>query len=319
MARRDTPSRWARRTERSGAKRRLAIAGIAVFAVVDVVLIGFALGFFGGGDAAPTASSSSAPAVIASETPTPQPSAPLPAPEATPVLRTLSAVDGQVAWRAERGSCDAQAVIEVTDDGGASWRPTQPSAVGGRQVLWLWAQDDDYAQAVVTTGDDCTVDGIRTFTSGDFWQSNDDALGAAAYLDGSFAMVTPSGVAAPCDAPVQVAEDVAITVLCADGTLQRSTDEGANWATSTVAGAVSFSPTTDGFALAVQGAPSCQGIAVLYLSQQGFDEGTAPAETGLCVSGAVDPAATVLDADDDAVWLWSGAEVGIADAEVLRS
>ncbi len=307
MARRSTRTRRNRLPQRPGNKRTLAFIGLGVFAIADVVLIALALGVIGGGadevdtTARPAASLTTEPSLEPTETPDP-------IPPATPVLRALTVVDEQVAWRAERGDCDTQAVIEVTSDGGATWTPTQPVTTEGREVLWLWAQDESYAQAAVSAGDDCEWTGIRTFTSGDFWQPSPDAFDEAAFIAPDGVLITPNDVTAPCDTPVDIAErGDALAVLCAAGTVHESID-GADWTQTSVPGAVAITEAGGGYALAVQRLEGCDGIALVSLGADALVSGGTPSEARSCLTGGVDPAATALASSSDAVWLWSGAE-----------
>lgn len=307
MARRSTHPRRNRLPKRPGSKRTLALIGLGVFAVADIMLIALALGTIGGGagegdtTARPSASFTAEPSPEPTETPDPMP-------PATPVLRALTVVDEQVAWRAERGNCDTQAVIEVTSDGGATWTPTRPVTTEGREVLWLWAQDESYAQAAVSAGDDCERTGIRTFTSGDFWNLSPDALDEATFIAPDGTLITPSGATAPCDTPVDVAErGAALAVLCADGTVHESID-GAGWTQAAAPGAVAISDAGAGYALAVQRLEGCDGIALVSLSAEALTAGGTPSEARSCLTGAVDPDATALASSSDAMSLWSGVE-----------
>ncbi len=311
MARRSTHPRRNRLPKRPGGKRTLALVGLGAFAVADVVLIALALGMIGGGadegdtTARPAASLTAEPSQELTE-------APAPIPPATPVLRALTVVNEQVAWRAERGDCDTQAVIEVTTDGGATWTPTQPATTEGREVLWLWAQDAEYAQAAVSAGDDCEWTGIRTFTSGDFWNLSPDALDEAAFIAPDGSLITPSQATAPCDAPVDVADrGNALAVLCADGTVHESID-GGGWTQASVPGALAITEAGDGYALAVQRLEGCEGIALVSLSADALASGGTPSPVRSCLTGAVDPASTALASSSDATALWSGAEYSVA-------
>lgn len=307
MARRSTHPRRNRLPKRPGGKRTLAFIGLGVFAVADVVLIALALGAFGGGADEGDATARPAASFTAEASPEPT-ETPDPIPPATPVARALTVVDEQVAWRAERGTCDTQAVIEVTSDGGATWTPTQPVTTEGREVLWLWAQDDEYAQAAVSAGDDCEWTGIRTFTSGNFWQPSPDAFDEAAFIAPDGALITPSGVTVPCDTPVDVADrEDALAVLCADGTVHESID-GAGWTQASVPGALAITEAGDGYAVAVQRLEGCDGIALVSLNPEVLSSGGTPSEARSCLTGAVDPASSVLASSSDAISLWSGAE-----------
>ncbi len=289
----------------------LAIVGLGVFALADIALIALALGLISGGaDQAERNSASPAASLSAEASPEPT-ETPAPIPPAAPVLRALAVVDGQVAWRAERGDCETQAVIEVTSDGGATWIPTQPVTTGGREVLWLWAQDADYAQAVVGAGDSCAPTGIRSFTSGDFWNLSADTVGEAAYVASDGTLVTPAGYVSPCTSPTDVTErDDSTAVLCADGTVHETSD-GVSWASAAVPGAVAFVAAGEDYVVAVQQTPSCGGMALVTLPVPSLGDGVAASEPRACLSGSIDPAATVVSAGGDSVWLWSGSEVGM--------
>jgi len=316
MARRSTHPRRNRLPKRAGSKRILTLIGLGAFTVADVVLITLALGVIGGGaDEGDTTARPAAP-ITAEASPEPT-ETPVPSPPATPVLRALAVVDEQVAWRAERGNCDTQAVIEVTSDGGTTWTATQPVTTRGREVLWLWAQDESYAQAAVSAGDDCEWTGIRTFTSGNFWQPSPDALDEAAFIAPDGALVTPSGATAPCDAPVDVAErDDALAVLCADGTVHESID-GAGWTLASVPGALAITEAGAGYALAVQRPEGCDGVGLVSLTADAMTSGGNSSEVRSCLTGAIDPASTALASSSDAISLWSGAEYSVVSVSTV--
>ncbi len=307
MARRSTHPRRNRLPKRPGSQRTFAFIGLGAFAIADVVLIALALGVIGGG--ANEVDTTARPAASFTAEPSPEPTeTPDPIPPATPVLRALTVVDEQVAWRAERGNCDTQAVIEVTSDGGATWTPTQPVTTEGREVLWLWAQDESYAQAAVSAGDDCEWTGIRTFTSGDFWQPSPDTFDEATFIAPDGALITPNDAIAPCDTPVDVAErEDALAVLCADGIVHESID-GAGWTQTSVPGALAITEAGDGYAVAVQRLEGCDGIALVSLHPDALSSGGLPSEARSCLTGAIDPASSVLASSSDAISLWSGAE-----------
>lgn len=316
MARRSTHPRRSRLPKRPGSKRTLALIGLGVFALTDLVLIGLALGMIGGG--ADEGDTEARPAASFTAEASPEPTeTPEPMPPATPVLRSLTVVDEQVAWRAERGGCDTQAVVEVTSDGGATWTATRPVTTEGHEVLWLWAQDESYAQAAVSAGDDCQLTGIRTFTSGNFWQLSPDALDEAAFIAPDGSLVTPSGATAPCDTPVDVAvRGGALAVICADGTLHESLD-GAGWTRASVPGALAITEAGEGYALAVQRLEGCNGIALVSMSAESLASGGPPSEARSCLTGSVDAQATVLASSPDAVWMWSGAEHSAAPLDTV--
>lgn len=310
MARRSTHLRRNRLPKRPGGKRTLALVGLGAFAVADVVLIALALGVIGGG--ANEGDTTARPAASITAKPSPEPSQTKdPIPLASPVLRSLTVVDEQVAWRAERGDCDTQAVIEVTGDGGATWTRTQPVTTEGREVLWLWAQDDAYAQAVVGAGDDCAPTGIRTFTGGDFWNLAADTAGLASYIDSAGVLITPEDFAAPCAMPIDVDEQGdLLAVLCDDGTLHQTSDD-VSWTHATVVGALAIASVEDSYLLAVQDAPSCGGVALVSLPVPSLGDGAAASEPRACLTGAIDPEATAVSAGGGSVWLWSGSESAV--------
>jgi hypothetical protein len=318
MARRSTHPRRNRLPKRPGSKRTVALIGLGVFAVADVLLIALALGVVGGGaDGGDTTARPSA-TFTAEASAEPQ-EEPDPISLASPVLRTLAVVDEQVAWRAERGNCDTQAVIEVTSDSGATWTQTRPVTTEGREVLWLWAQDADYAQSIVGAADGCLPTGIRTFTAGAFWSLSPDAIGLASYIDSAGALVTPLGFAAPCESPVDVDEQEGLlTVLCADGTLHQTSD-GSAWTRAAVAGALAMTGTGDSYLIAMRNAPSCGGVALVTLPVQSLGTGAAASEPLACLTGAIDLGATVVSAGGDSVWLWSGSESAVHNLSELLS
>ena len=117
-------------------RRRLAATlGLVALVIVDIALVFAALRITGRSSAAETPS---ADGTIATASSGPEPvttsAAPEPSASATgtsaaptnvpgvPLTVVLSVVDGSLAWRATVGSCSGGAAVQITTDGGKTWR-----------------------------------------------------------------------------------------------------------------------------------------------------------------------------------------------------
>lgn len=247
----------------------------------------------------PVPSFSFEPESSATPTATPEPAA------AAPVEveeRFLAIGAGEVRWRATAGECGVtEPLIERSADAGETWTDVTPRYRGIGDVRSLDAFADAQAEIVAAMGADCTLEALRTFTDGEFWQPYPEALAASRYLDGA-SVVTPDGaLAAPCVAPRDLHARGAVVVLVCDGAASRLV--GGEWETL---------PAEDVRAVAIAGssvltaseADGCSGVAVTRWS--GDDLATA-AELGCASTDPAQPLALAGTAETALVW--SGDEV----------
>lgn len=254
--------------------------------------------------------------------PTPEPTADEAAPAgAQPAQRLLAAASDSVAWRASTGSCEAPGVVEYTEDGGATWAPREP---GVTPVSRLKVQSGSALVLIGGTAD-CAPTYAATSDAGDTWVTADEYLAGSWYLlpGDRTRLNAPTGeVAAPCAGePVGLAglDSQRGAVLCADGTLQVTSDGGAAWAPAGSApDALALGLRADGYVLATA-SPACTGLAVLLLDPAGAglpdDGGNLPDGAGCAPVTDAQPGQVAVSGTQDAIWLWSGDEVLVsADA-----
>jgi hypothetical protein len=281
------------------------IAGLVVFVLIDVALVAWAFTATHSTphqQAAPIPTFSRVP-----ETPRPTPTATATAPVAsvTAAPRLLAAVNGTIAYRATRGSCTgADAVLERTADGGATWQALDTARDGIHTIARIYNVSDTRVSLVAGAGDDCSTQGFASFTGGRFWEPADD-LGDQSYIDPddpSSLHVASDTEAAPCAAPLQLAEGGDSTaVLCSDGVRVRSAQ--GEWQSAPMPGALAVAATDAGYDLAAAGVQGCAGVAIESFSAQSPQ----PQLVG-CAASATPDGAT-LAVSGTTVWLWSGTSV----------
>lgn len=177
-------------------------------------------------------------------TPSPSPSSPSPTPSATspsvpPALisnrpREVLAVNSdQVAWRAEASGCGQDSKIEVTTDGGKTWRVTDS---GLKSVVRLRAFGDS---SVFAIGADDSCDPVYAVDASpdDQWQQDSSMLSDTWFRmpkDLNTVHDPKDKTSKPCGTTGLVdfagLGDVKGAALCADGSL-RSWDGGKDWTT----------------------------------------------------------------------------------------
>ena len=302
-----TTSRW----------RRIAIIGLIVFVVVDIVLVTWAIAASRvprETSGAPGDTTTPVARVTASPTPirptTTATSTPIPVADAVAPTRLLAVLDGNTAWRAKTGPCPATpAATELSTDGGATWKQSDASGpTGASSIIRLTVQSARQASGVALATQGCTPEFIRTYVAGDNWATYADQLGSAWYADPKTpgTVHTPTGdKPAPCATVVGLAVGSGTgdaAVLCAAHDVHTTTDGGATWgAARTVPGAVAVTAADSGYLVAAVGASGCAGTSIVALDGDG-----APA-TRACV-GTTAPAAgdVAIGAGPGAVWLWAG-------------
>ncbi|WP_348788955.1 hypothetical protein [Leifsonia sp. NPDC080035] len=300
--------------------RRLAIIGLIVFVVVDIVLVIWAVTASRTPretSGAPAAAASAAGRVTASPTTPARPtatasSAPIPVADAVAPHRLLAVLSDTTAWRARTGACPATpAQTEVSTDGGATWKPSDASGpTGASAIVRLTVQSDRQASAVALSAQGCNPEFIRTYVAGDNWAAYPDQLGSAWYADPKDPgkVHTPTGdKAAPCATVIGLAVGAGgdAAVLCAGHDVRTTTDGGATWgAPRTVPGGVAITTSGSGYLVAAVGAAGCAGTSVVALDA-GSGEPTQRACVGSTAPAPVD-VAIAAGFGNDAVWLWAG-------------
>jgi hypothetical protein len=218
-------------------RRRLAATlGLVALVIVDIGLVFAALRITGRSTAADVPASDVTASTSVGPAPTPAPTtstsaAPTNVP-GVPLSVIVSAVDGSLAWRATVGTCaSGGAAVQISTDGGKTWRDrTSPYAV----VTRIQASDASKG-FVVGAAQDCSMGVKQTTDGGVTWPGTGslaDTLGRDA-RDATKVRAPGSRTVGPCgsSAVVDLARNSAsgAQVLCADGTLHSSTDDGQTW------------------------------------------------------------------------------------------
>jgi hypothetical protein len=296
---------------RESRKRWLAVAGIVVFLLVDIVLVVLALQSTSSrdnGTAADVPDAVSTPESTASSTPTPESSEPTSVLPVAPT-RILAALDATTVWRATTGACpDTAATPEISDDGGATWTPTDITSATGLSALQRIVVSDASTATFLGHGEDCAPDAARTFVAGSDFAPSPNELAREWYLAtvGGTTVHTPNGdVTAPCASALALAPigDARVAVLCADGDVHLTVDGGAAWTPlGAPSGTIAIAGAADGLLTASVGSTGCDGVQVAALGVDG--------ETSVlaCVESSMSPAdlagTTAIDWTDDAIWMW---------------
>lgn len=213
--------------------------------------------------------------------------------------RFLTAVSETTAWRATPGSCDGEPpVIERTTDGGETWQPLDVSVDGVRQVLALQASSEKYVAMVALVGSSCEVADLRSFTSGNFWETFAAGSERLPYVDPSDpgqVFVDGVALAVPCDF-LQIARGTSLAGLCDRGVQSKNQAE---WNFIEVPGALALAADEDGLVAATTGSEDCKGIAVVTI-EHGHSEMIG------CLTSESHPETVSVAKTGDTLWLWSG-------------
>ncbi|MFZ4893082.1 hypothetical protein ACL9RL_01380 [Plantibacter sp. Mn2098] len=303
-----------------GSRQRqiLAIVGIGLFVAIDVVLIALALQSV---KPTPTTETPRTPSGFGAEFDTPSPT-PSPTPSSTPpaaaaqpsAARFLVAGDASTLWRATAGSCTGtRALIERSVDAGATWQPLTTGTFDVRAVYALTATNATDVRIVGATDAACTPGAFVSYTSGDFWAVDANALAGASYLQADAAgasvsaLINGATVPPACDAMQQlVTTSTGPTVVCADG-LHTWNSSTSTWSTTPLSGvraAAAGAAGADATRLAIIGSPGCTGVSVQELDATPTAT-TVPATLGCAATAGAD-GAIALAGSGASLWVWSG-------------
>lgn len=291
--------------------RVLVASGVAVLAIVTVILCVLALlQFRGTPSTAPTSTASESspsepnPGPSAAESPSPSPS---PAGDLMPPTRLLAAYDGARVYRAWVGACpDPRTGFERSVDGGATWQGTDLAGrTDSSRALTLTAGAPDFVQLVTLRAQDCAAQYVRSFVGGIDWEVFDSELAVTWYFDPARPTVvhTPQGErAAPCTAVSLAATRERAAVLCTDSTVVTTADAGATWgAPASVPNVAAIAVSPNGYRIAVLNTDGCAGIQLGELvdgSITGF---------GDCLPVTTSQADVALTtAGDGTTFVWAG-------------
>lgn len=256
------------------------------------------------GDAGPIPTFSSSP-----RSPRPTPSAS--ATTTGPPRALLAAVNGTIAWRAEKGSCGgATPLLQQSTDGGTTWAD-KPLPAGVRAVLGLRATTTSVS-VLIARGDGCATTTQTSADSGASWDDTADGVHIAG-LKADDLLTSAGSVAAPCSAPFEVYEGKFTTAVACDGSVQWRQGSGP-WVPVAVSGVRSLTDNGDDYTIARTGVASCDGVHIESLTAVGVSPSTIPQPVG-CAAGAADSSDTpvVVSRAGDSLWLWAGDETRVSE------
>jgi hypothetical protein len=254
--------------------------------------------------------SSSTPTISPTPTTAPEPvegSAPLTLPPVSAAQQRFLLIDtiGTI-WRGVAGSCTTgeAPIVERSADSGATWNDVTPSYLGITQLAGLFASSPGEAELVAAVGG-CSVQGLRTYTEGEFWEAYPEVLPGKAYLppgNGSAVASAAGAPAAPCTEPASLSVDGTTAALICDA--QPYVWAAGSWPQWVpVPAAPARAVLVSGGTLTLARATAdCTGVAVSTTSV------TDPAAFQTTCQPGLDPAApATLSADPSGgVVLWSG-------------
>lgn len=283
------------------------IIGMVLFVLVDVALVLLLVG-------RPHPSTSPigpAPTpIIARPSGTPTPT--LPPIKLAGRTRLLVPIDDNSAWRTSAASCGGTnvAVLEHTDDGGATWiaHPLEDPKLTA--VLAIARYDNAKNVGVLTADRGCQTHYQLSFSAGRFWKDSPPdqpptlvypAKSGTAITSGSGTLTTPCSTVGAY--ALLSATDSA--VICQDAQLHLSFDAGATWQAPAVAPAVAVLSTAKGYLLAAPNANHCAGLEIESVRLP--DSVSSPLSCLPQLTGAAD--GTVLASSPGRIWLWAGDSV----------
>lgn len=282
------------------ARRRLAIVGLVIVAVVVAVLSALALLRDDGSakaDRAPAATTTvtSSPTATASTTPT---AAAVPRADERFIIASTDSL-----WRSTAGACGgAEPLVERSVDGGASWKDVTPHYRGIAQVASLDAVGKDGAEMVAALGTGCTATGLNSFTAGKYWETDDTSLGQSRYLafDDAHTVVSPGGdFAAPCaDAHGLRAFGKIVAVICDGSPYVRGESD---WTKLDATNTVALSIASGDLFVARTGVKGCTGIALAR-----FAGGSGAGTDAGCAADATTTGPIAMATSQTRTYIWSG-------------
>lgn len=281
---------------------------------------------FGGPEMTPSPSEGSTPSPSDSPSPSPSPSdSPLPSdspstdggstaaptgPQQLDSRPALLAVSSErLAWRAQQGRCGTDASVEVSDDGGKSWRSTDPG-IGSIVRLKTYGPTSVFA---VGADDDCRPTYAWISGPGDSWRRDADRTRNLWYRtpDDLDLVHAPGGsTSRPCGKKLAGLAGLGTfraAALCTDGRL-RTDDEGRGWRTvQTELTALAVNADDDQFVVALQ-REGCDGVVIRTFDASGSGlDGSA----GRCRRPAPSDGEISVAHREDTVWLWADEKVSV--------
>jgi len=242
----------------------------------------------------------------AEPTPTSSPS------EAERRTRLLAVSSDTLAWRAVFGRCPSDPEVEVSQDGGRTWRPTTS---GLRSVSRIRAYSESSVFAV-GGATDCETRYVATGGPGERWAPNEQLLGRTWYRvpRRPNRVHAPNGrVSDPCDEALQDFAglgDQRAASLCVDGTVRTTRDGGRTWRDLDGGSTAMALGADDQVYVVAMRRDGCDGVALALL-----DPGAEEIDGGVvrCAPVGGDQIDQVaVGVRDDVMWLWLGDEVRVS-------
>lgn len=229
--------------------------------------------------------------------------------ELDPRPALLAANSDRVAWRAQQGRCGSETSVDVSEDGGRSWRATAPG-IGSIVRLKTFGSSSVFA---VGADDDCRptyawINEPRGSWSRDAGRT--DSLWYRTPGDLDLVHAPGDGTSRPCGKSLVGLAGLGTfqaAALCADGRL-RTVDQGRGWRTTkTGLTALSVNADDDRFVVALQ-RKGCRGVIVRTFDADGSGlDGSA----GRCRKPAPADREITVAHQGDAVWLWRDKKVSV--------
>jgi hypothetical protein len=229
-----------------------------------------------------------------------------------PVKRLLAVTSATLAWRAVAGRCPTDPEVEVSRDGGRTWKPTDSG-------LWSVSRMRGYGKASVFAvgGDEeCKARYTATVVPGESWVVNSRFLGQTWYrlpTDHNRIHAPGGRLSSPCDDGLGDYAGLGLAgaaALCRDGTLRLTQDGGRQWRDlDGVSSGRAVGADEKVYVLAMPKA-DCEGIGVVLLTP-GAREIESESVRCAPLGGGTDTELAVA-VRGQVLWLWAGDEVAVS-------
>jgi hypothetical protein len=247
---------------------------------------------------------------------------PVPSPSSTPPTdqkvavptRLLIATSATSAWRATVGDCKTQGQVELSTNGGKSWK--QALKVTQGPIVQLGVEPNGNLYTVGGAGEDCSMRYRSYSKKGVIAGQTDKPLGIWSrdpkdpdqVLGPAWARATPcKGEHVVGLASLSTSEAL---VVCTGGSLMVTSNSGTSWKIADeLVGTMAVSAGGGRYWVAGAG-EDCVGVSVRsFTSTKGdFSRGQRSCAAGLPVT----PGLIAISASGKAIWLWDGNEVNVS-------
>lgn len=226
--------------------------------------------------------------------------------------RVLAVNSGTLAWRAVVGPCPTDPKVEVSRDGGRTWRRTAP---GLKSVSRLRSYSDSAVFAVGGAAD-CDPRYVATGGPGESWGPNERLLGQTWYrLPGETDRVhaPDGGLSSPCGPRLRDFTGLGqsnAAAVCSGGTVRLTQNGGDSWRDlKGVSDGLAIGADETVYVLAVRRA-SCDGAAIVVLNPgaKQFDN----ADARCAAVGRMAGEKFAVGVRGRVLWLWAGSTVAVS-------